>query len=518
MPPLSPYDLTKALRRNILAGSLGTVFGVGTTGAFLVGYALRLGANPFQIGLLTSLPLLSYPIQILASYVAERKKERKKLWFLTAFFHRFLWVVFIFTPLYLIKVSPSSLVGVMLWVLFLSYLLASWGIPLWYSWMADLVPLKIRGRFWGKRQAIINGVGLASSLLLAKFLDLFSKDSTPRGFVGFSFLFLIGVVFGEMDILIHRKIPDPGMGEKEKVSPLLLFKKPFEYPNFRQYLVFISLWNFSIYFMAPFVSVYFLNYLKLSYFSIYFLISLHMGMFIFFSQILGLIIDKVGNKPIMLISLFPISFHPFIYLFVSPDNYIYFLVPLFLTLGIFWAGISIASTNLLLGLSPARERSMFVAVFYSLVGIFASLAPLISGKLVHWAEGISFPFWGHELINLHLIFALSALLRLFSLHFFFRIKEEGALSVGVVAREIAAVRPFRFIPALFFLRSVREERRIEALKALREGGGVFIEEKILSALRDPSRRVREEAARTLEKINERRKALEESGRGKPNKT
>lgn len=103
MLPLSSYQIHKALRRNILAGSLGSVFAVATTGTFLIGYALRLGASPFQIGLLSSLPLLCYPIQILASYVSERRRERKKTWILVAFIHRLIWVALVFTPFYVIS-------------------------------------------------------------------------------------------------------------------------------------------------------------------------------------------------------------------------------------------------------------------------------------------------------------------------------------------------------------------------------------------------------------------------------
>ena len=76
--PLSSYQIQKALRRNILAGSLGTVFGVATTGTFLIGYTLRLGASPFQIGSFLPFPFFATPSRFLPPmFRKEEEKERK---------------------------------------------------------------------------------------------------------------------------------------------------------------------------------------------------------------------------------------------------------------------------------------------------------------------------------------------------------------------------------------------------------------------------------------------------------
>jgi len=504
--PLSSHQIHKALRRNILAGSLGTVFGVATTGTFLIGYALRLGASPFQIGLLSSLPLLCFPIQILASYVSERRRERKRTWILVTFAHRLIWIALVFTPFYIMRVSPSAAIGTMLWVLLFSYLLASWGVPLWYSWMADLLPLRMRGRFWGKRQAILNGVAFTCSLLLAKLLDAFPQNGNSEGLIGFSFLIVIGVVFGELDVLIYKKIPEPRMEkETERVGLFELLKRPFRDMNFRRYLLFVSVRNFSVYFMAPFVSVFLLTYLKMTYFEIYLLNSIHIATFILFSRLWGSIVDKVGNRPIKFICLVPLSIHPLFYLLASPSTYMYVLAPLYFTLGIFAAGVTIASVNLLIGLSPTKGRSMFIAMVHSLVGLVASLAPLLSGQIIEWTEGVSFILGGHRFINLHFVFIMAVFLRFLSVYLFSRIKEQGALSVGIVVRQIATASPFRLIPAYVFLRSSHEERRLKAVKALGKKGNLLAEETILSLLQDPSQQVRQEAARALEQIRGRKK-------------
>lgn len=183
----------------------------------------------------------------------------------------------------------------------------------------------------------------------------------------------------------------------------------------------------------------------------------------------------------------------------------YVLIPLYFTLGIFTAGVAIASLNLLIGLSPTKGRSMFIAMVHSLVGVVASLAPLIAGQILEWTAAVSFVFAGHRFINLHFIFLLAVFLRFLSVYLFSKIREQGALSVGTVVREIANINVFRLIPAYALLRSPREERRIKAVKALGKSGNLLSEETILPLLQDPSQRVQEEAARVLKEIRTRKK-------------
>src|ERR1051325_970036 len=61
---LSPLQVKRALNRNILAGSFGVLFATCLSLQFVTHFALQMGANEFQLGLLTSLPLLCYPLQL----------------------------------------------------------------------------------------------------------------------------------------------------------------------------------------------------------------------------------------------------------------------------------------------------------------------------------------------------------------------------------------------------------------------------------------------------------------------
>jgi len=498
---LSSLELSRAIKKNIVSGSIGTLFGICMGGAFLTGFALRLGASPLQIGLLGSLPLVVYPVQILASYISERTGERKKIWAWTAILQRALWIPIVLIPFLFARSNPQICIKSLLLVVLFSSLLGSIGVPLWYSWWGDIIPSKTGGSFWAKRNVFVNSVALVSSLLLARFLDLFPKSETAQGFIGFAIIFGIGIACGEIDILIHRHIPDPGMSlSLQKVKLLPLLKKPFQHSNFRRYALFITTWNFAVYIMAPFVNVYFLKILGMRYFDIYLLNGLHLGMNILFSQVWGYLGDKFGHKPIMRVCVLGMAIHPLVYLFVTPENYFVLLPIMFGVLGTLSGGIGIASINLLLGLSPRENRSIFVGVFHSLVGLAASIAPLVAGGIAQVTQDFMFSFMGNNLVNLHLLFLLSMFARLGCLPFLNKVEEKQAKPVGLVIKQITVGNPFRLIPNLILFQSKKEENRVKAIKSLGRSKSILAVQELISALDDPSLRVRREAAIALGKI------------------
>jgi len=58
MSELTPKEIRTGLKISVWEGSFATVHVTLTSCAFLIGYALLLGVNDFQLGLLAALPFL----------------------------------------------------------------------------------------------------------------------------------------------------------------------------------------------------------------------------------------------------------------------------------------------------------------------------------------------------------------------------------------------------------------------------------------------------------------------------
>jgi MFS family permease len=66
--------------------------------------------------------------------------------------------------------------------------------------------------------------------------------------------------------------------------------------------------------------------------------------------------------------------------------------------GIAWGGYNLASFNLILEITPDDNRSLYVAVYNTLMGVATSLGPLVGG-------------FAAEIIGLRPIFLISSVLR-----------------------------------------------------------------------------------------------------------
>ena len=222
---MSPRDLTteelealprptimRALWLSVLAGAFGGAFYQLTIGVIFVGFALALGASNRQIGFLTSTMALGSLAQLFGSYLIQRTGHRRRLFVTSLLISRSLWLLIILVPL----VIPEELAGwripMVFAVLLASNVLHALGANAWMSWMGDLIPQDVRGRFFGTRQAVAAATGMATGLLAARYMDWWEAGTVAGSrehFLGFATLFGGAVLLGMLDILLYRFIPHP---------------------------------------------------------------------------------------------------------------------------------------------------------------------------------------------------------------------------------------------------------------------------------------------------------------------
>lgn len=505
---LSPLQIKRALNRNIVAGCFGMLFATCTSLQFATQFALELGASKFQIGLLTTLPLLGYPLQLVSAYLVERIGRRKKFWFVDSFIYRLLWFPLLAIPFLIGQEFQSTRVFLFLLLIFLSNALATMSVAPWFSWLADLVPPEKAGKFWSRRSAILNAMML-SSLFLGRFVDMFTQNSNlPAGslmrFMPFAILFGVGCILGEIDLLIHNRIPEPPMKKPAvKLDLLAMIKQPFLDPPFRRFLVWNCTWSFAATLINAYVMVYFLETLALSQFFISVLVSVSLICRVYVAKYWGFLADRFGHVAINTICDFCLILIPVAYLFITPQNCMWLLIVMHLWAGIFGSGLDTASTALMLGLPRSENKSMSIAVLYSLVGIFAAFAPLLGGWILQHFEGHSTQFMMWQYDNFKMLFLIVLLLRLLFFPFSLRLSKLSGSSTGIVVRRLMDSNPFRVIRHVHVLsESPAEARRVAAVQELASARSSIATRELIQALDDPSREVRQEAAHALARIGD----------------
>ena len=110
-------QIKKNLRLSLLEGAFAHIYANLTGGIFLPSFALLLGANSFEIGLLAAIPFLATPTQLLGSLLVEKSKSRKTPAVRFAFFSRILWLPLIMLIYFFVSESSQTLLQIFIIIL-----------------------------------------------------------------------------------------------------------------------------------------------------------------------------------------------------------------------------------------------------------------------------------------------------------------------------------------------------------------------------------------------------------------
>ncbi len=498
---LTPLEAQKAMRLSVVASGLGMAALALVTGTFLTGYALLLGAGSVTIGLLGAFPLITLPAAALSAYVAERYGIRKRLWLVAAWAMYASVILYVLTPIVVPGDSKDVRLALLLSAVFLNSLCAAASAPVWMAWIAEIVPQRTEGAFWGRRNGIVNLSMLVAIVGASLLVDSVGRERLD----GFIALFGIAIVFGVAMILLHYRIPEPRIGPPDRPSRFLkMLAAPFRQNTFVRYLIYISAFNFACWIMVPFIAVFFIRELQLPYIWIAAISGLNILGSVVSSKFWGYLVDRFGPKPIMSLCMYLKPLAPLAFVIATRGNFAYMLTWLMFLDGIVNAGINVSTIPLSIGLAPRQQRSTYLAALNSVVGIVAAAAPVLGGLFLAATAG----FRGSlvvEISNYKLLFLLSAVLRVAVLPLLMIVRDTRGAPTGAFLRQFVAGVPMRVVRYCQILAgSPDEPRRVKATKALGETGSSIATDELVKALDDPSLEVREEAATALGKISDAR--------------
>ena len=424
--------LKRGLRYSIIDGALAATMSSLAGGIFLMGFALKiLKANPWEIGVLASLPMFANLIQLLGSYIIEKTGKKKGLCFFAAMASRVLWVLIILLPLKIFDAYADFRVWVLVAVIGLSSLLGSLSGIGWSAWMGELVPEDIRGSYFGKRNMISSAAGLIAVVAAGKFVSIWESRFSEENPYSFVIVFIVGVVAGLLSSWFLALVPDSEgvAADKPTIEPAgSMFLKPLKDRNFLLLVLFVSAWTFSAQLAGPFYGVFMIEHLKIGFSTITIF-----GLFatlatLFMMKIWGPISDKLGNKPIIMVCVVFLVFVPFIWIVALPGKYYLQVLAAHLIAGAFSAGVSLSQFNILIKLSPSQGRSTYMAIFSAMTGFIGALAPLAGGKAVTALTGMGFSVYSYSVTSLHLVFIASAILQALSLLVLVAVNEPASAS------------------------------------------------------------------------------------------
>ncbi|WAM34751.1 MFS transporter [Caldicellulosiruptor morganii] len=432
-------DLTtdKSLQRSLNFVILGITFGIVffnvTMGSPVAGFAKAIGFGDLMYGIMLALPVLGGVAQVFASYILEKSKKRKSIFLISGFLHRLLWVFIAILPLFLGKGS-YILLFLLVGFMTISSISNSFTNVSFWSWMNDLIPMHIRGRFFSRRATISTIVGMLSGLGIGKFLD------SHNTLVGFSIVFVFAAIMGMLDIGCFFFVKDlPMKNEEVQLDLKKMFLSTLNNNFFRKFVVFFVIWNFGLNIAGPYFNMYMIKDLKMSYFDIILLTQIVSNVVTILTlPYIGRIVDKIGNRPMLLLSTGLISLLPIVWCFTNVNNYKFLVTTISIFAGLLWPITDMGNNNLILKLSDQSQTSMYVAVINLFNAIFGSAIPIILGgylieNIAPFAVAFLKTHLGINVATYHIAFFVSGLIRFFAVVYLKKnVKEPGAKSLKKV--------------------------------------------------------------------------------------
>ena len=369
------FDPNKAMKYVTAEGIAATVmFAIMNT--FLTVFAAELGASNMQIGLVVALPamvaLLSY---IPSAYVTEIWNNRKRTCIVFSFLSRFMWVFVGLIPfLILSNVITTISQGITLLILLLSayYGFGTFVSTSWASMVGVIIPDKIRGQYFGRRNQLCAIASLVSGTVAGFVLQVFNNS-----LLGFSVIFIAAGIAGIMSSFFFSRFPDVRF-EPEKVMIFSELRKVMSNSPFRTFMLIMMMWQFGVSMSAPFMNVYLIEGLNAEYVWLSIIVFVHGISTILVQKGWGAVADTFGHRSIVIISAFGASFVPLLWMLApSPD----FAVAINILAGVAWAGFNLANFNYMLEISTGGKRTIYSAFYWTIIYIPMIFAPIAGGWL-----------------------------------------------------------------------------------------------------------------------------------------
>jgi MFS family permease len=413
-----------SLRASTIDGGLSTIFSNITGGVLLSSFLLDLGASPFEIGMVASLPMLANLLQPMGALLSNRSHSRHDYGIWTFLPSRLLWLVLLVCLVFNGTNAEGSeqLVYLTLTLVVTSSIFAALGSASWMSWLAALVPSKLRGRYYSIRNVVSNIVSLLC-LPIASFVVSYWQGGA---IAGYGIVLSVSILAGLASLACQQFMIDINPqkyqtacqveNEPESNQPNYaadLFNNlinnlisPFKDRNLIVFLIYFAFWGFAVNLSTPFFNLYMLENLGVDITWVTLFNSLGSGANMLMLLVWGRFSDRVGNRPLLIFAGLAIAITPLFWLFtgiaqIQSQLWIYLLI-FHLFLGGAWAAIDLGSNNIQIAIAPIQHHATFFAIASAIAGIGSTLGTTVGGILAQNAhyDGI----FG--------VFFLSAILRL----------------------------------------------------------------------------------------------------------
>jgi MFS family permease len=415
----SKKQQTKDQKNNIIDGVFWAVMFYLIT-LFLTPYIIYLGATPFQVGLLESLPLFVGSLFGLLSYnILKYFRSKKQMVVVSTIIQAIL--CFAFAGIYFITTNNIILIIIILFTIYNILTIISRTIHT--DWMGHVFVLHKMGYYTAQKQLLLEFMSIFPILLSGFLLDsIITEENIVYGFallffvaglsrlIATHFLNKISITEDKQDIITETK--------EHKISLLKIIKQDIiDNKEYKFFLIVVFVLYFSIYICSPFYKYYFLSTLGINYIEY---VSLHVITIV--STVLSLkywgkINDIYGASKVLKATVMFIPLYSLLLIFFHKHIFLLFLLNFFD--GMIVGGFVIATKTYFY-----QNTRKDLITHFALFSILQSFGIIIGAFFGSFIIQKGLEFFTKELHVMWFLFGVATLFRIVAVIYVSNIKEK----------------------------------------------------------------------------------------------
>jgi MFS family permease len=396
------------------------------------------------IGILGSLPFLGNFLQIFVSPGLMRWRPPKTVTVIAATLHMLSWAAL---GLCLPRIPRDDLRTAAAWILGWYLISSCFGAVAgvtWSTWIEQWVPARIRGKYFGRRNQILQFCTVVFLMVSGWILSRW-EYSVPA----FQAVILSGVFLRLFSLRLqwisptrpHR--PPPAARASFRAQAAVILKAR----SFLLFVAFGAVWSFAANCFGPFYTVFMFDRIGFS--------ALDVGVVTALAQVggalslpaWGRLIDRHGSKPVMVFSLILWQLSMLLWCVVTPSNRV-MLYGLWSWVGATSAGFVLGQFVIGLRLVPVEAKSLAIIFNLAVSSLVAAVAPVLGG----WALSQAQAGWGAPpLAAYHACFAVQPVVALAGAFLLLRVHEPAASEFSTLVGAMRNIRTLGGVLGLSFL-------------------------------------------------------------------
>lgn len=402
-----------------------------------------------DIGLLTAMPFLANFVQVFAVPFLSRWQPPKALTIFNATLNLLCWVALAFLLEIIPRDQPELAARWFIGWFFASSIFGALAGVTWNAWIQEWVPARLRGKYFGRRNRVLQISVLVFLLVTGWVLARwdYAVGAFQAVIIGAAILRVFSIYWQwASPTRPHRPVTAPVLSLSAQIGVVR------RSTSLLWFIAFGAVWSFAANCFGPFYHVFMFEQLALSAWDVGVLSTVSALGGAIALPAWGRLLDRYGNRPVMVFSLLAWQVVNLLWCFVTPNNdtivYLIWALGGMTSMGaIASAGFVLGQFTILLRLIPLEAKSLAIGLNLAVTSLAAAIAPIIGGLVLKRA----LQHWSDPIAVYHACFAVQPLIAVAGCLLLLRVHEPQASPLTMVFGAMRNIRTLGGVLGLDFL-------------------------------------------------------------------